>query len=241
MHYTRGASGKETLWSQMLKNRRRWTHQSELHVRWLNAKEVETQQRSGNFISPVADGTVNIFGGAQRLRTSILTREHPERGEQEILQGKSDELRFPTQIQDGSTRDDEEAESDFWTITGEFIYRHHAELRVKLYVSKEESFLVPLKYIDVTRTTSLEHGWKKRIVKCMDRIPKICSTKGKATGRIFMVREDLQGDKKTLALTMSGQICKHMSDAAKKKAKQRCTIEKPKFDNARQQRGKNFN
>ena len=35
---------------------------SELHARRLNAKEVLTPQRSGNFISPVADGTVKIFG-----------------------------------------------------------------------------------------------------------------------------------------------------------------------------------
>ena len=35
---------------------------SELHARRPNAKEVLTPQRSGNFISPVADGTVKIFG-----------------------------------------------------------------------------------------------------------------------------------------------------------------------------------
>ena len=47
---------------------------SELHVRRLSAKEVLTPQRSGNFIFPVADGTVTVFGGEQRLRTSTLTR-----------------------------------------------------------------------------------------------------------------------------------------------------------------------
>ena len=36
---------------------------SELHARRLNAKEVLTPQRSGNFIFWVADGTVKIFGG----------------------------------------------------------------------------------------------------------------------------------------------------------------------------------
>ena len=51
------------------------------------------------------------------------------------------------------TRDDEEAKSDFGTITGEFIHRRHVVLRVKLYVPKEESFPIPLKYIDVARTT----------------------------------------------------------------------------------------
>ena len=64
---------------------------SELHARRLNAKEVLTPQRSGNFISPVADGTVKIFGGEQLLRPPTSISDHPERGgEQEILQGKSD-------------------------------------------------------------------------------------------------------------------------------------------------------
>ena len=35
---------------------------SELHARRLNAKEVFAPQRSGNFIFPVADGKVKIFG-----------------------------------------------------------------------------------------------------------------------------------------------------------------------------------
>ena len=35
---------------------------SELHARRLNAKEVLTPQRSGNFMFPVADGTVKTPG-----------------------------------------------------------------------------------------------------------------------------------------------------------------------------------
>ena len=38
-------------------------------------------------------------------------------------------------------------------MSGSFIYRHHVEPRVKLYSSREKSFPVPLKYIDVSRTT----------------------------------------------------------------------------------------
>ena len=56
---------------------------SELCARRLNAKEVLTPQRSGNFIFPVADGTVKIFGRGQRLRASTLTRDRPERGEEQ--------------------------------------------------------------------------------------------------------------------------------------------------------------
>ena len=42
----------------------------------------------------------------------------------------------------------------FWSISGDFIYRHHVEPRVnKQYVPTEGSFPVPMIYIDVTRTT----------------------------------------------------------------------------------------
>ena len=38
-------------------------------------------------------------------------------------------------------------------MSGNFMYRHHVEPRVKLYSPTEESFPIPLKYIDVSRTT----------------------------------------------------------------------------------------
>ena len=46
-----------------------------------------------------------------------------------------------------------EAKYDFWSMSGNFIFRHHVEPRVKLYSPREESFPIPLKHIDVSRTT----------------------------------------------------------------------------------------
>ena len=48
---------------------------------------------------------------------------------------------------------DGDAGNDFWSISGNFIYSHHVEPRVKLYVPREQSFPVPLNLFDVTRTT----------------------------------------------------------------------------------------
>ena len=58
-----------------------------------------------------------------------------------------------------------EAINDFWSMSGSFIYRHHVEPRVKLYSPSEESFPIPLKYIDVSRTThtNLDVKQEKRI------------------------------------------------------------------------------
>ena len=46
-----------------------------------------------------------------------------------------------------------------------FIFRHHGEPRVKLYSLREEPFPIPLKYIDVSRTThtNLDVKQEKRI------------------------------------------------------------------------------
>ena len=49
------------------------------------------------------------------------------------------------------TKDDAEARNDFWSMEGDFIYRHHVEPQVHLYVPKEESFPIPLRCIDVPR------------------------------------------------------------------------------------------
>ena len=59
-----------------------------------------------------------------------------------------------------------EAMNDFWSMSGSFIYRHHVEPRVKLYSPREESFLIPLKYIDVSRTThtNLDVKQEKRMM-----------------------------------------------------------------------------
>ena len=126
---------------------------AELHARRLNAKEVLTPMKGDNFIFQVADGTFETPGGDRRLRPSTLILDRPERGEEEVFRGESDGLSCPNTLQDDSTLDDAEAKNDFWSITGDVIYPHHVEPRVKLYVPKEESFPIPLKYIDVTRTT----------------------------------------------------------------------------------------
>ena len=132
---------------------------------------------------PVADGTGKTRGGDRRLKPSTLIRGRPE----QIFLGKSDELSSPNPLQDHSTRDDVEAQNDIWTVTEDFNRHPHVVPRVKLYMPKEDTFRVPMKYIDVTRTTCtsldvllekygrlLERRWSKRIIGCMDRLPKIC-------------------------------------------------------------------
>ena len=103
-----------------------------------------------NFKFPIADGTVKLFGGDPIIRKCTLIRDQPE-GDEEFR----DDLRGES---DGSPPsdaliDDSEARNDFWSIAGNYFYRHHVEPRVKLYVPKKEIFPIPLRYIDVIRRT----------------------------------------------------------------------------------------
>ena len=59
----------------------------------------------------------------------------------------------PDGFQPTETKDDADARKDFWSIQRDFISRHHIEPRVQLSVPSEETFPIPLNYIDVTRPT----------------------------------------------------------------------------------------
>ena len=48
--------------------------------------------------------------------------------------------------------DDAEARRDFRSLQGDFIGRHHNEPRVEFYVPKEQTFPIPLKCTDVTKS-----------------------------------------------------------------------------------------
>ena len=106
-------------------------------------------EKGDEFIFPVADGTARLSGRDYEFRPLTPRREQTVRSEDFSgeLQGESGESQ-PTE-----STDDAEARADFWLIHGDFLYRHHNEPRVQLYVSKEETFPIPLKYIDVTRST----------------------------------------------------------------------------------------
>ena len=124
---------------------------SEIYSKRLNAKEVIFSQRKWKIYFPVADGRIKPLGGDQDLRTSTLIRERPIRGESHVdFLGESEGSLPPPH---DSFPDAGEAINDIWSMSGNSIFRHHVEPRVKLHSPREESFPTPLKYIDVSRTT----------------------------------------------------------------------------------------
>ena len=126
---------------------------SEIYSKRLNAKEVIFPKEKGEFVFPVAAGRIKFVGTDQELRTSTLIRQRPIRGESHLdFLGESDGRVSSTT----SWLVSRYQWSNYWLsvhVRKNIIYRHHVEPRVKLYSPREESFPIPLKYIDVSRTT----------------------------------------------------------------------------------------
>ena len=98
---------------------------SEIYSKRLNAKEVIFPKEKGEFIIPIADGRIKHLGGDQDLRTSTLIRQRPIRGESHLdFLGESEGSLPPPH---DSFPDAGEAINDFWSMSGNFIYRHHVE------------------------------------------------------------------------------------------------------------------
>ena len=188
------------------------------------------------------------FGGDQELRTSTLVRHRPIQGESNIDFLGESEGSLP-QPQD-SFPDAGEAINDFWSMSGNFMYRHHVEPRVKLYSPREESFPIPLKYIDVSRTThtNLDVKQEKRIddywnidgsrefVRSSDRFHAIDLIGRKTSRRIHVVRGEIDEKIAYIQATWP-DLWKSMGKHAKLKEKQKRSDEKLHLENARKLRG----
>ena len=127
------------------------------------------------------------------------------------------------------------SKNDFWFVSGDSIYRHHVEHRVKLYVPTEESFPIPLKYIDFTRTTDTTlHVLSEKHIDDYWNVDEERELSDAWTGftRFILSNErPLDGytwyrQKLTRKQTTPRpdnvwpDMWKHMSDASKRKAKQ---------------------
>ena len=151
----------------------------------------------------------------------------------EELQGNSERSR-PT-----GTKDDAEARADFWSIEGDFIYHHHSEPRVQLYVPKEETFPIPLKYVDVTWTThtSLDVLQEKRINDYWNvDLDRTSSDAWTGFTQFTILNEKLP-----TGYMWSGWRLEKFQATCRPDYRWSENWEKPKLDNARKLRGIYFN
>ena len=100
------------------------------------------------------------LGGDQDLKTSTLIQQRPIRGESHIdFLGESEWSLPPPH---DSFPDAGEAINDFWSMSGNFIYRQHVEPRVKLY-SPERRIIHHSTDVSRTTYTNLDVKQEKRI------------------------------------------------------------------------------
>ena len=180
-----------------------------------------------------------------------MIRDHPIRGEgQRDFLGES-EGSPPSQPQD-SFPDAGEAINDFWSTSGSFIYRHHVDPRVKLYSPREEPLPIPLKYIDVSRTThtNLDVKQEKRI----DDYWNIDGSRDLSDSWTCFTQFILLSEKRPDGFMWSGErltrrqltskadhlwpdLWRRLARNAKLREKQKWSNEKLHLDNARKLRG----
>ena len=186
----------------------------------------------------------------QDLRTSTSIRQRPIRGENHVdLLGESEGSLPPPH---DSFPDAGEAINDFWSMSGNFMYRHNVEPRVKLYSPREESFPNPLKHIDVSRNYThelgcyaraphrrlLEYRWVKRLVWFLDRFHSVYSIGRKTSRWICGPGGDWQESSwhpgQITYGQKSGRKWERMPSWRRGKSGH---MKKPKLDNARKLRG----
>ena len=220
---------------------------SEIYAKRLHAKKAIFPEENGKFIFPVADGRTKLIGGDENTHL----REHPIRGEgQKVFFGESEGS--PPSLPQDSLPDAGEVRNDFWSMSGNFMYRHHVEPRVKLCSSREESFPIPLKYIDVSRTThtNLDVKQEKRIDDYWTvDVSRDLSDPWTGFTHFTLLQEKApdgymwSGERLTRKQLTSRpdhlwpEFWKSMGNHAKLKEKQKWSHEIPKVDNARRLRG----
>ena len=145
-----------------------------------------------------------------------------------------------------------EAMNDFWFMLGSNKKRQHVDPRVKLHSPKEESFPIPLKYIDVTRTTQTNLDVKQE--KRIDDYWNIDGSRDLTDRWTGFTQFSLLDEKAPDGYTWSRErltrkqltsrpdhlwpeLWKSMGKHAKLKEKQKWSEEKIHLDNARKFRG----
>ena len=129
----RGENLERKHWSQTLRNWKRWTHLKSMLKNPI-AKELSTRVSGEKFKFPNRrwnSQTIWKRSGSENIHLDT-GQNSTDREDQGNLQGEPDgSSSIPFQ---DSSSDDGEAKNDFRYISGNYIYRHHFEPRVKLYV-----------------------------------------------------------------------------------------------------------
>ena len=121
-------------------------------------------------------------------------------------------------------------------ISGNYMYRHHVEPRVKLYMPREESFPIPLRYTDVIRPCL--YCWSAALtIVGTSKGTEICRMRGQDSHDSPYWKNNLQMGRHS-GLTSCGQRCGKTCEKQRNENKNKSGLsKKPNLDNARRLRG----
>ena len=123
--------------------------ESENYTRRMNAKEIWIRQKRDEFILPFADGIAQLSGRDYEFREPTVRRDNAARGEnlRGEFQGEPEESQ-PTEL-----KDDAEVvpTSGRLKVTSSIAITMNLEFNSMC--RKKKTFPIPLKNIDVTRST----------------------------------------------------------------------------------------
>ena len=251
MRYTRGESGKETSWSQTLRNwkkmdaseilREKTQCRRKCQRQWVADKSYVPNRRleQSNFLEEIRiSQNVHLNPGSSRPRRR--TRQSSRRFRRIFFNPTSSFIVVWWWS----------LEMIFCPCSGSFTYRHHAEPRVKLCVPREESLPIPLQWHRRYQKLQLHprmYCWRKddwnvdgdrELSDAWTGVTRFTVLNEKppdgyawSVGRLIRKRTTSRPD------TLWPEIWKDVSDASKRTEKLKWAIEKPKLDNARRLRG----
>ena len=163
--------------------------------------------------------------------------------------------RYAVVVQDMATHGSQPAENEeevearnvFWSIEGEFIYRHHVEPPIHLHVPEEEPFTIPLNRtthtnLDVMQEKRFKEYWNvdgdRTLSDSWTRFTKFTLLNEELLPGYVWSGERLTKIQATTRLvSLRPEIWFGMSKAPEKHEKQEWAVEKPRLDKARKLRG----
>ena len=242
MHETRVESGKETSWSQTLKNWWRWTHR-----KCQNRKEVETSFSRSQMEQSKSLGANSVWEHPPWPGT--VRNEARNKKSSRKFRGMEDSIPSSRRLNPwwwGSEKwllDDHRRihlSSSRWTQSQtvhaerrniSYSKEVHRRYQNNMYITGRFVGEKLEDYCNVDGEKELSDAWTSftRFILLNERPPdgKTWSRCGRLTRKQTHPRPDI----------VWPDVWNHISDTAKKKAKQRWAIEKPKLDKARQLRG----
>ena len=132
-------------------------HVSDIYPKRFKHKEIEVKTTNGKFVFPLAEVILRQPGSDRHRNSSSRRRakgdlEHDDAQEEDEAEAAKEEDEEKAAAQPEVTQSADEPK-DYWSFPGATIHIHHVVPRTSLFVPTDERCPIPVKYLDVERST----------------------------------------------------------------------------------------